>query len=243
MNTIWEFLHIESILLEVIWAVAPLVLFFILFQLFFVGLPRLYIINLFKGLLLSIFGLTLFLQGVHVGYMPVGQEMGLVMSNIQHTWLVIPIGFILGLLATIAEPAVRILSYEVQKASAGNIKDSFILYTLAIGVGIFVALAMAKILYGISVYYIVLPGYCLALILLKFCHPNFIAIAFDAGGVATGPMTVTFVLAVALGLAAALEGRDPVLDGFGLIALVALAPILSLMIFGTIYTWMKGAKQ
>ncbi len=243
MSELLEFLYIGEILLEVIIAISPLIIFFILFQILFVGLPKQTVINLFKGVLLSVIGLTLFLQGVHVGYMPVGEEMGLIMDTFRHPWMIVPIGFLLGFLATIAEPAVRILSSEVQKASAGGIKNSFILYTLATGVGCAVALSMAKILFGISIYYLVIPGYILALLLLRFCHPNFIAIAFDAGGVATGPMTVTFVLAVALGLAGAMEGRDPVLDGFGLIALVALAPILSLMVFGTLYSRGKGKKK
>ncbi|MEF8822896.1 MAG: DUF1538 domain-containing protein [Desulfohalobiaceae bacterium] len=240
MTGLLEFLYIWDILLNVLLAISPLVFFFLLFQVLFIGLPGQTVINLFKGILLSVLGLTLFLQGVHVGYMPVGEEMGLIMNSLEHTWLVIPIGFLLGFLATIAEPAVRILSQEVEKTSTGAIRDSFILYTLAVGVGLAVALAMAKILFGISVYHLVIPGYLLALILLGFCHPSFIAIAFDAGGVATGPMTVTFVLAVALGLAEAMEGRDPVLDGFGLIALVALAPILLLMAFGALYSKRGG---
>ena len=142
-------------------------------------------------------------------------------------------------MATIAEPAVHILSYEVEKASAGSIREKTILATLSLGVALFVALGMAKIIYGVPIHYILVPGYLLALLLMRFCDPTFVAIAFDAGGVATGPMTVTFVLAVALGIATAMEGRDPVLDGFGLIALVAMAPILSVMVLGLIVTSVK----
>jgi len=134
---------------------------------------------------------------------------------------------------------VHILSYEVEKASSGSIREKTILTTLSLGVAVFVAFGMAKIIYGIPIHYILVPGYLLALAMMRFCDPTFVAIAFDAGGVATGPMTVTFVLAVALGIASAMDGRDPVLDGFGLIALVAMAPILSVMALGIVVTYLK----
>jgi len=111
-----------------------------------------------------------------------------------------------------------------------------VLITLSLGVGVFVALGMAKLLAGFPILWVVVPGYLLVLAMARFSKPDYVAAAFDAGGVATGPMTVTFVMAVVLGAAEALEGRDPVADGFGLIAMVALAPILSIMILGMIYS-------
>ncbi len=229
---ILEFLDIRHVLGIVLVAVGPLIVFFVFFQLVYLRLAKEYVINLSKGVVLAVVGLTLFLQGVEVGFMPVGAEMGKIMNNFENLWIIIPIGFILGLVATIAEPAVRILCYNVEKASAGSLKQMFMLITLCLGVGLFVALGMGKIICGFSIYYIIIPGYLLALIMMKFCEQSFISIAFDAGGVATGPMTVTFVMAVALGLAEAMEGRSAIHDGFGLIALVALAPILSVMTVG-----------
>jgi hypothetical protein len=117
-----------------------------------------------------------------------------------------------------------------------------VLVTLSLGVGVFVALAMFKLLAGISILWFVVPGYLLALIMTRFSTPSFISAAFDAGGVATGPMTVTFVMAIALGAAGALEGRDAVADGFGLIALVALAPILSVMTLGILYSRKRSGR-
>ena len=242
INIFLEFLDFRHVLAEVLLAVGPLLVFFVFFQVLFLKLPRQYVVNLFKGVFLSVVGLTLFLQGVQVGFMPVGASMGRIISGFKHLWVMIPIGFILGVVATVAEPAVRILSYNVEKASAGSLKQRLILITLSLGVGLFVGLGMGKIIFGFSLYYIIIPGYILALIMMIFCEQTFISIAFDAGGVATGPMTVTFVMAIALGLAEAMEGRSAVQDGFGLIALVALAPILSVMAVGLLLT-MKSKRR
>ena len=223
-----------QVLLEVAAAVFPLLVLFLIFQAF-LKLSSLYVVKILKGLVLAFMGLALFLQGVKIGFLPAGREMGRIIGGLPYAWSLIPIGLILGFVATLAEPAVRILSSQVEKASSGYIPERLILYTLSLGVAIFTALGMAKVVYGIPVYYLVIPGYLLALLMLKFSDPLFIAIAFDSGGVATGPMTVTLVMAMAVGAAAAIEGRDPVIDGFGLIALVALAPILLVMVLGFIY--------
>lgn len=240
MTCLLEFLEIKEVLLEVIVALGPLVLLFGVFQFFFLRLPREYVVRLVKGLGLSFLGLLFFLQGVKVGFLPVGTRMGEILGNVHHTWILIPIGFILGLVSTIAEPAVRILSLEVEKASSGAIRARSILITLALGVACFVAMGMARIVYGIPIHYFIMPGYLLAVVMLWFADATFVSIAFDAGGVATGPMTVTFVMAMAVGVATIMEHRSPVLDGFGLIALVALAPILSVMGFGLLYSARKG---
>ncbi|HDQ41185.1 MAG TPA: DUF1538 domain-containing protein [Desulfonatronum sp.] len=239
MNTILPFLDFSHVFMEVLLALAPLAAFFLFFQLLYLKLPQEFVVNMVKGVFLCACGLILFLQGVQVGFMPVGTAMGEVLGAMNKPWLLIPIGFFLGLVATIAEPAVHILSYEVEKASSGSIREKTILATLSLGVALFVALGMAKIIYGVPIHHILVPGYLLALLMMRFCEATFVAIAFDAGGVATGPMTVTFVLAVALGMASAIDGRDPILDGFGLIALVAMAPILSVMALGMIVTYAK----
>ncbi|TVR00129.1 MAG: DUF1538 domain-containing protein [Desulfovibrionales bacterium] len=239
MSELLDFLHFGHVSWEVFQALVPLMGFFIFFQAVYLKLPISYVVNMVKGLALTMVGLALFLQGVKVGFMPVGTQMGEILGAMDSKWLLMPIGFLLGLVATVAEPAVRILSYEVEKASAGSISERSILITLSLGVALFVALGMAKIIYGVPIHYIIVPGYILALILMRFADHTFVAIAFDAGAVATGPMTVTFVLAVALGIASAIDGRDPILDGFGLIALVAMAPILSVMILGLVVTFIR----
>lgn len=243
MVELLDFLYFEEVILEVLTALGPLVLFFVVFQVFFLKLPAHYVKNLLKGVVLTFIGLVLFLQGVKMGFLPVGSAMGEVLGSMENRWIIIPIGFVLGFVATIAEPAVRILSYEVEKTSGGSIRANIILITLALGVSVFMALGMVRILYGIPILYLVIPGYVIAIVMLKFSDPTFTSIAFDAGGVATGPMTVTFVLATAVGIATAMPDRDAISDGFGLIALVALAPILSVMILGLLYSIKRGQRQ
>lgn len=232
-----------DVLFEVTLALAPLILFFIFFQIFMLKLPWSRVKNLVMGVVLSFLGLSLFLQGVHVGFLPVGQEIGDIVGEWSNQWILIPVGFLLGFVATFAEPAVRVLNAEVDKVSSGYIPERLMLYTLSIGVAISIALAMARIIYGIPLWYFIGPGYFLAITMTIFSTETFTSIAFDAGGVATGPMTVTFILAIALGFAETLEGRDPLLDGFGMIALVALAPILSVLTLGLLYKYNESQSD
>lgn len=224
----------DNILMEVLTAISPVLVLFVLFLVVF-KLPRNMLLTLFKGIAFAFAGLALFLQGVKVGFMPVGMEMGAILGDLSYRWVLIPIGFILGFVATLAEPAVRILSEQVEKSSSGYIKSTIILFTLCFSVGLFIALGMTRVVYGIPFYYIIIPGYLLAIILMFFSKPSFTAIAFDSGGVATGPMTVTFIMALAVGAADQIAGRDAVIDGFGLIAMVALAPIIMVMLLGFLY--------
>lgn len=223
------------IFLSVIQALLPILFLFLMFQFLFLKLPKEYVINLIRGMLLALIGLTLFLIGVEKGFMPVGQEMGMILGNIEHKWLLVPFGFFLGLLTTFSEPAVRILSDQVEESSSGFVRKWMVLGTISLGVATLVALGMIKILYGIPFLFIIFPAYISALILMWFCDKSFVAIAFDAGGVATGPMAVTFMLSIVLGITSSMEGRNPVTDGFGLIALIALAPILSVMLLGLVF--------
>ncbi|MFH7326716.1 DUF1538 domain-containing protein [Desulfurivibrio sp. C05AmB] len=223
------------VMLEVGVALVPLLAFFLFFQFFVLRLPAAQLLNILKGLVPTFFGLALFLQGVKIGFFPVGTEMGAKLAELHHNWLLIPVGFLLGFVATFAEPAVRILNLEVEKTSSGSIPQKVMLYTLSIGVAVSIAVSMARMLLGIPLWYIIIPGYLIALILIRYSRQNFTAIAFDSGGVATGPMTVTFIMAVSVGAAGVLEGRDPLLDGFGMITLVALAPILAVLILGLLF--------
>ncbi len=232
----------SHVLLEVTFALIPLVIFFLIFQVFFLKLDRKKLVNIAKGIVLSFLGLAFFLQGVHVGFFPVGELIGEKLGSLSYRWVLIPIGFVFGFVATFAEPAVRILNHEVEKVSGGYISQKVMLYTLSIGVAFSIALSMLRILLGIPLWYFIIPGYLIALILMYFSSKRFTAIAFDSGGVATGPMTVTFILAIAVGVASVIDGRDPLLDGFGMIALVALAPIVSVLTLGLLFEG-KGREQ
>lgn len=236
MKNIQVFNGFSHVLSEALIALIPLILLTIIFQVFFLKLPKEKLLNIFKGFILTFLGLSLFLQGVKVGFLPVGEAMGVVLGSKSYNWIIIPIGFILGFVATFAEPAVRILNFEVEKVSSGYIPQQIMLYTLSLGVGLAVAASMFRILLGFPLWYYIVPGYIIALILMRFSTREFISIAFDSGGVATGPMTVTFVMAMAIGIANSIEGRDPLLVGFGMIALVALAPILAVLLLGLLYS-------
>ncbi len=231
------------VLMEVALALIPLLLFFMFFQVFFLKLPRAQIMNILKGAFLAFWGLAFFLQGVQVGFFPVGEQIGIILGSLRHNWIMIPIGFLLGFVATFAEPAVRILNLEVERVSSGSIPQKVLLYTLSIGVAFSIALSMLRILTGWPLYYFIVPGYLVALLLLRYSSPTFTAVAFDSGGVTTGPMTVTFILAIAVGAASVIEGRDPLLDGFGMIAMVALAPILSVLVLGLVFDWRRRKKD
>jgi hypothetical protein len=235
MQDILRIEGLTKLFTEMFWALLPLLGIFIIFQIFFLKLPQKIVIRILIGMALSLIGLSFFLQGVKAGFFPTGMIIGENMGNLSALWLIIPIGFVLGFVATIAEPAVRILSYEVSKVSSGYIKENMMMYTLSLGVAVAVSVAMIRVIFGFPLIYILLPGYIIALILIKFSSAKFVAIAFDSGGVATGPMAVTFVMTLVIGVASSLEDRDPLLDGFGMIALVALAPILAVLILGMMY--------
>ncbi|MBS4007116.1 MAG: DUF1538 domain-containing protein [Clostridium sp.] len=235
------FQDFSHIVVEVAFALVPLLLLFIFFQYVFLKMPREQVLNIVKGSILAFCGLTLFLQGVKAGFFPAGELIGRQLGASTNNWIMIPIGFILGFVATFAEPAVRILTLEVEKVSSGFIPRLILLYTLCIGVSIAVALSMLRVITGWAISYFIIPGYLLALLLTRFAGSSFTAIAFDSGGVATGPITVTFILAIAVGAASVMEGRDPLLDAFGMVSLVALAPILCVLILGIIFQ--KGGKS
>lgn len=235
MNPLSVFDGYFHTLLEVLTALAPLLVFFAIFQMLIVRRSPPNLFRVAVGTVLAMIGLSLFLQGVEVGFLPFGERVGSTLSSVSYRWILIPVGFVLGFVSIIAEPAVRVLNYEVEKVSSGSIKSRILLITLSIGVGFAVALAMARILYGIPLWTILAPGYLIAFAMSRFSSEAFVSIAFDSGGVATGPMTVTFILSMAVGAASGLEGRDPVAEGFGLVALVALAPILAVLTLGIIY--------
>jgi hypothetical protein len=225
----------SHILSEVALALLPLIVLFLIFQFTMLKLDKQKVKTIFIGLAFTFIGLSLFLQGVYAGFLPIGQMTGRALGELRFNWIIVPIGLVLGFVATFAEPAVRVLNYEVEKASGGYIPQKLMLYTLSIGVGLAIALSMIRVLYGIPLWFFVIPGYLAALALMPFTKKSFIGIAFDSGGVATGPMTVTFIVAVAIGFTTALEDRNPLVDGFGMVALVALAPILAVLILGLLY--------
>ncbi|MBM3700251.1 MAG: DUF1538 domain-containing protein [Actinobacteria bacterium] len=235
-----DLLHL---LLEILYALIPLVLVFIFFQVFVFKLGRSSVLNIIKGIVLTYVGLVLFLYGVKIGFLPTGKIIGESLGNSPNNWVLVPIGFLLGFVVTFVEPAIRVLCIEVEKSSSGFVREKTILYTLSAGVAVSVALAMAKTVYGISLAYLLIPGYFIAFVLAIITGPDFTGIAFDSGGVATGPMVVTFIMSISIGVADVMSDRDAVIDGFGLVSLVALAPIISVLLLGLAYRIKAGMQN
>lgn len=233
----------SAVLLDVTYALVPLLAFFLLFQVVFLRLKWRKVRDVLVGFLLTYIGLALFLQGVNVGFMPIGEKMGEVIGGLRYRYIFIPIGFVLGFFAAYAEPALQVLIKQVERITAGAIPRKVLLVTISIGVGLSIMLSIIRVFVGFSIWYFVLPGYLISFYLARKSSKLFTAIAFDSGGIVTGPMISTFMLSLFVGLAGVTEGRDPLVDGFGMIALVALAPILSVLFLGQLYSKdSKGAS-
>ncbi len=219
---------------EVLIALLPILVFFIIFQIFALRLKRLTLLRLGVGMVYTFLGLVLFLTGVSVGFMPVGYLVGIQIVEKSFGFLLIPLGIIIGYFIVAAEPAVHVLKEQVENITDGNITGRAMGLSLSIGVGISVGLAMLRVLTGISIWYLILPGYILALALTFFTPPLFTSIAFDSGGVASGPMTATFLLPFAMGATKAIGGNIQT-DAFGIVAMVAMTPLITIQCLGIIY--------
>lgn len=233
------FTHVAK---DIAMALSPVAVMFLFAQIFILKLSKKQVIRIVKGIFIAFLGLILFLQGVNMGFMPVGNLLGRNFGAIQHNWVLIPLGLLLGFSVILAEPAVSVLNDQIERVSGGYINKRVMSFTLCLGTAVAVALSMLRVIAGISLWYFLVPGYAAALFLAKYSNPVFTAIAFDSGGVATGPMTVTFILSMTVGVATQLEHRNPLMDGFGTVALVALTPVLSVLILGFIYAKKEKAN-
>lgn len=216
-------------------ALSPILAFFILFQLFTKAFSKRKMIKIFVGLVYTFVGLTLFLTGANVGFMPVGATMGEELAKIANGWLLVPVGAVIGYFIVAAEPAVYVLNKEVEHASAGAITASAMKKGLCIGVSFAVGLSFLRIILAFNVMWVLLIGYAIALILMIFCPSMFTGIAFDSGGVASGAMVSSFVLPMAKGACEILQPGQTMTLAFGVVALVALAPLVSIQILGVHY--------
>ena len=219
---------------EVALALLPIVLLFGIFQFVFLHLPKKMLIRLGAGLVYTFVGLVLFLTGVNVGFMPAGTFLGGALAGTAVPWILIPIGMVLGFVVVLAEPAVRVLNKQVEEITVGAISQRAMLLSLSIGVAVSVGISMLRVVTGISLWYFLIPGYAIAIELSFFAPKVFTAIAFDSGGVASGPMTATFMLPFAMGACIALGGNVST-DAFGLVAMVALTPLITIQVLGCIY--------
>jgi hypothetical protein len=194
------------------------------------------LLKISKGLIYTFLGLVLFLTGVNAGFMEIGSAVGYGVAALDNNWVLILTGFILGLVVILAEPAVYVLTEQIENVTSGYVKRNVILFTLSIGVAFAVALSMLRIVVPqIQLWHYLLPGYLVSIALTYIVPKLFVGIAFDSGGVASGPMTATFILAFAQGAAESMEGANVLIDGFGVIAMVALTPLIALQVLGLIF--------
>ncbi len=219
---------------EMAMAMLPIVAIFVLFQLFVFRMNTRSFGKIFVGILYTYIGLVLFLAGVNVGFSSLGAELGAALVENGKEWLLIPLAAVLGWFIISAEPAVAVLEKQIEEVSAGTIPGKAIKLSLSIAIALAMALAMLRVVTGISILWFLVPGYAIALGLSFFVPNIYTAIAFDSGGVASGPMTATFMLQFMVGVSIALGG-NVLTDAFGIVAMVAMMPLLSIQVVGFYY--------
>ncbi|MBQ6547457.1 MAG: DUF1538 domain-containing protein [Candidatus Methanomethylophilaceae archaeon] len=225
---------------SVLIALIPLIIFFIIFQKIFLGYSWNAVTNMIEGVAFAGVGVIIFLTGVYTGFMPIAVALGEEFSNYD-PFLVIGIGFLLGFLVAFAEPAVAILGDQVERTSGGVLSRKLIIVVISIGVAFLVALGMAKTVFNLNFIWIIIPGYVLTIVLMWYGEKDMVGIAFDAGGVSTGPMSVAILSSIYVGLSSTMyTGTEAVINGFGLIALIALAPCLFL---SALSVYIKNRKK
>ncbi|MEX2351019.1 MAG: DUF1538 domain-containing protein [Balneolaceae bacterium] len=222
---------------EVVYAILPITILVLILQFTIIWMPAQSLIQFLVGVAFVSSGLILFLLGVHLGLLPVGESIGSSLPGTGKVWLVIFFSFILGFVVTVAEPDVHVLAGYVDRVSDGAIGKWQLILPVALGLGIFVALSMVRLVLGVSIKWILFGGYTvvIALALSPWVPDEIIPVSFDAGGVTTGPMAVPFILAFGVGVASVLRSSDKSVDGFGLVALASIGPILAVLILGILF--------
>lgn len=219
---------------EVFFGLLPIIFFFMAFQLISIRLKRRALIKIGIGIGYTFLGLVLFLTGANIGFMPAGHYLGQTMASNSPSWMLIPLGMIVGYFIVAAEPAVHVLNRQVEDVTSGAIPQKAIGLSLSIGVSLSIGISMLRVWLHIPIYWFLVPGYLIALLLTFRVPKIFTAIAFDSGGVSSGPMTATFLLPFAMGACQALGG-DVLMDAFGVVAMVAMTPLITLQILGLFY--------
>lgn len=231
-NVVKEFfVSLLSVAKEVAIALELVVLFFFIINVIFLKLPKKKNIQIIIGTIFTYVGLVIFLTAVHVGFMPIGYKMGNQLANLSSTAIII-ISFILGFVTVLAEPAVHVLTKQVEETTAGGVTKKQLLLALSIGVGTSILLSIIRIIFNFSILYYLIPGYFISLGLSFFVPRIYTAIAFDSGGVASGPMTSTFILPFAIGAAMAVDQSTVLSNAFGIVAMVAMTPLITIQLLG-----------
>ena len=225
---------VKARVMEVITAILPLVVAVVILQFAVIRMPGHIFLQFMIGAAMVIAGMILFLLGVEIGILPMGKALGAELPRRRSLFLVIGVAFLIGFAATVAEPDVIVLTGQVDEVSGGAIAGNVLVPVIAIGVGFFVAMAMLRILLNFPIAYLLAGGYVVIVVLSFFTPPEFVPVAFDAGGVTTGPMAVPIILSLGLGFSSVLAGRSAMSDGFGLIGLASIGPVIGVMVMGMV---------
>lgn len=225
---------LPRLVMEVAVALLPMIVIFLLFQFIFLKLPPRRVLRMGVGMIYTYLGLVVFLLGVNYGFLPAGSFLGETLALLSYNWIIVPVGVLLGLTIVLAEPAVWVLTQQIEKITAGLISKRAMLSTLSIGIAVAVGLAMLRIYTGLNILWFLVPGYLIALVLMRYVDTIFTAIAFDSGGVASGVMASTFILPFALGACAALGG-NVLTDAFGAVAMIAMIPLIAIQLLGLVF--------
>ncbi|MCD7836309.1 MAG: DUF1538 domain-containing protein [Lachnospiraceae bacterium] len=241
---LWELFRdgFPTYIKEMALSLLPIILFFALFQIFVLRLEKRQLLKICIGLLYTYIGLVLFLTGVNVGFMPAGNYLGSVLGSSGHPWILVPVAMVMGFFIVKAEPAVYVLNKQVEEITDGAISARAMGAGLSIGVAVSLGIAMVRVLTGISIMYFLIPGYAIALGISFFVPKIYTAIAFDSGGVASGPMTAAFLLPLAQGACMAVGG-NVVTDAFGVVSMVAMTPLITIQLMGVISGFKERRKQ
>ena len=216
---------------EVAVALVPIVVFFFLLQFLFLKLPKKRILQIVVGIFYTFFGLVIFLGAVSIGFMPIGYKMGTQLAA-QSEILLVVFAFVVGLTVVLAEPAIHVLNRQVESVTGGAIKKSSMLIALSVGVGAAIALSVIRVIFDFSILYYLIPGYFLSLGLSFFVPKIYTAIAFDSGGVASGPLTSSFILPFVIGVCSVIQPSAILTDAFGLVSMVAMTPLITIQALG-----------
>ncbi len=225
---------LRSTFFEVVRAIAPLVVVVFVLQITFVRSPAVIFVQFLIGAILVIAGMMFFLLGIEVGILPAGKTVGAGLIEKRSLWLIVAITFLIGFSTTIAEPDVLVLSSQAESITGGSVKAGSLVYVIAIGLAIFVTMAMMRIILGIRLAYLLMVSYFIVIVLSLVTPAEYVALAFDSGSVTTGALTAPIIIALGLGLSSVLAGRSAITDGFGLLGMAAIGPIIAVLIMGLI---------
>jgi hypothetical protein len=218
--------------LEVLRAVAPLILSVCVLQVAIVQAPLALFLQFLAGSILAVVGMLLLFVGIDLGVLPMGRFIGAELPKRRSITLILAVAFSIGFATTVPEPDVQVLSAQVDRASSGAISGRAVLYVIALGLAVHAAIAMARIVFGWPMKYLLSTGYLLALVLAAFAPPPFVSLAFDGGSVTTGVLSAPIIIALAIGLSSVLAGRSAVSDGFGLVGFASIGPTIAILLMG-----------